>query len=129
MQSPTEYAGIYADWNVDLDGDGSSDDPWRFGSATEYPVLNLGTLDIDHANLNARPPLERKANAALCSAVSNGQLEEVKAQIEVGVDVNDTCQSTTLWYNGLTPLAIAKERGRTEIKALLVEAGAVDAEG
>ena len=129
LRSPTGYAGAYADWNVDLDGDGSRDDPWSFGSAAEYPVLNLGTLDIDHSNLNARPPLEPKSNAALCLAVSNGQLGEVKAQIEAGVDVNDTCQTTTLWYNGLTPLAIAKERGRTEIEAILVEAGAVDAEG
>ena len=127
LQSPTGYAGIYADWNVDLDGDGSSDDPWMFGSATEYPVLNLGTLDIDHGNLNARPPLESKSNAALCLAVSNGQIEEVNAQIEAGIDVNDTCQTTTLWYNGLTPLAIAKDRGRTDIEAILVEAGAVDA--
>ena len=128
LQSPTGYTGAYADWNVDLDGDGSSDDPWSFGSATEYPVLNLGTLDIDHGNLNARAPLEPKSNAALCLAVSNGQLGEVNAQIEAGVDVNDTCQTTTLWYNGLTPLAIAMERGRTEIETILVEAGAVDAE-
>ena len=120
LRSPTGYTGAYADWNVDLDGDGSSDDLWRFGSATEYPVLNLGTLDIDHGNLNARPPLEPKANAALCLAVSNGQLGKVKAQIEAGVDVSDTCQTTTLWYNGLTPLAIAMERGRTEIEAILV---------
>ena len=55
LQSPTGYAGPYADWNVDLDGDGSSDDPWKFGSATEYPVLNLGILDIDHDDLNPRP--------------------------------------------------------------------------
>ena len=128
LRSPTGYTGAYADWNVDLDGDGSSDDPWRFGSATEYPVLNLGTLDIDHGNLNARAPLEPKSNAALCLAVSNGQLGGVRAQIEAGIDVNDTCETTTLWYNGLTPLAIAMERGRTEIEAILVEAGAVDAE-
>jgi hypothetical protein len=57
LQSPTGYEGPYADWDVDLDGDGSSDDPWKFGSETEYPVLNLGTLDIDHGNLKARLPL------------------------------------------------------------------------
>ena len=129
LQSPTGYAGPYASWNVDLDGDGSSDDPWMFGSATEYPVLNLETLDIDHGNLNARPPLEPKANAALCRAVSNRNIEGVNAQIEVGVDVNDTCQSTRLWYDGLTPLTVAMRRGNTEIEAILVEAGAVDAEG
>ena len=128
MQSPTGYTGAYAGWNVDLDGDGSSDDPWSFGSATEYPVLNLGTLDIDHGNLNARPPLEPKANAALCLAVSNRQIGAVNAQIEAGIDVNDTCQTTTLWYDGLTPLDIAMRRRSTAIEAILVEAGAVDAE-
>ncbi len=128
LQSPTGYTGAYADWNVDLDGDGSSDDPWSFGSPTEYPVLNLGTLDIDHGNLNARPAIEPRANAALCLAVSNGQIGAVNAQIEAGIDVNDTCQTTTLWYNGLTPLDIAMSRGRAEIEAILVEAGAVDAE-
>ena len=55
LQSPTGYEGPYTDWDVDLDGDGSRDDPWKFGSATEYPVLNLRTLDIDHSNLNPRP--------------------------------------------------------------------------
>ena len=39
LQSPTGYAGIYADWNVDLDRDGSGDDPWDFGTASQYPVL------------------------------------------------------------------------------------------
>ena len=128
LQSPTGYTDAYADWNLDLDGDGSRDDPWRFGSATEYPVLNLGTLDIDHGSLNARPAIEPKSNAALCLAVSNGQIEAVNAQIEAGIDVNDTCQTTTLWYNGLTPLDIAMRRGRTEIEAILVESGAVDTE-
>ena len=126
LQSPTGYTGPYADWNVDLDGDGSSDDPWIFGSATEYPVLNLEALDIDHGSLNARAPLEPKPNAALCRAVNYSNIEEVKAQIEAGIDVNDTCQSTIFWYDGLTPLAIAKRQGGPEIEAILVEAGAVN---
>ena len=129
LQSPTGYTGAYAEWNVDLDGDGSRDDPWIFGSATEYPVLKLGTLEIDHSNLNPRPPLEPKANAALCYAVNYSNIEGVNAQIEAGVDVNDTCQSTTFWYDGLTPLAIAERQGGPKIEAILVEAGAVDAEG
>ena len=129
LQSPTGYTGLYADWNVDLDGDGSRDDPWIFGSGTEYPVLNLGTLDIGYENMNARQPLQPKANAALCSAVNYGNVEEVKAQITAGIDVNDTCQSETAWYDGLTPLDIAKGQGGPEVEAILVEAGAVDAEG
>ena len=39
LQAPTEYTGIYANWNVDLDRDGSADDPWSFGTSSEYPTL------------------------------------------------------------------------------------------
>ena len=37
---------IYANWNVDVDGDGEADDPWdfRFG---HYPVLKYGGFDVD----------------------------------------------------------------------------------
>ena len=39
LQKQTRYAGLYSGWNVDLDGDGSADDPWDFGAAISYPVL------------------------------------------------------------------------------------------
>ena len=39
LQTPTGYTGIYANWDVDVDGDGTSDDPWNFGSSTQYPVI------------------------------------------------------------------------------------------
>ena len=39
LQAPTGYSGIYVDWEVDLDGDGTADDPWDFGLTDEYPVL------------------------------------------------------------------------------------------
>ncbi|MDE0320792.1 MAG: hypothetical protein OXI97_13030, partial [Acidimicrobiaceae bacterium] len=39
LQAPTGYTGIYSSWNVDIDGDGVDDDPWDFGSSSEYPVL------------------------------------------------------------------------------------------
>ena len=39
LQTPTDYTGIYAAWNLDLDGDNSNDDPWDFGDNTHYPVL------------------------------------------------------------------------------------------
>ncbi len=42
LQYPTGYTGIYANWNLDLDGDGSPDDPWDFGASNEYPVLKRG---------------------------------------------------------------------------------------
>ena len=39
LQSPTGYTGIYARWNLDLNGDAAPDDPWFFGTASSYPVL------------------------------------------------------------------------------------------
>ena len=40
LQTPTAYSGIYANWDdLDLDSDGTKDDPWDFGTSSEYPVL------------------------------------------------------------------------------------------
>ena len=41
LQTPTGYGGIYADWDVDLDNDGTNDDPWHFGSGSQYPALQV----------------------------------------------------------------------------------------
>ena len=40
LQAPGGYAGIYQSWNLDLDG---NDDPWDFGTSSQYPVLSLDT--------------------------------------------------------------------------------------
>ena len=46
LRSPTGYTGIYTNWNVDVDnadGDGNyttdTDDPWDFGTSSQYPAL------------------------------------------------------------------------------------------
>ena len=48
LQSPTGYTNDFADWNVDADnadGDNTAttgaDDPWDFGTASQYPILKL----------------------------------------------------------------------------------------
>ncbi len=41
LQSPTGYHGIYSGWNVDLDGDSAGDDPWDFGTSSQYPALKV----------------------------------------------------------------------------------------
>ncbi len=41
LTGPTGYDGIYSRWNVDLDGDGSGDDPWDFGTSSQYPALKV----------------------------------------------------------------------------------------
>ena len=51
LQAPTGYEtpadNIYAQWNVDLDGDDANDDPWDFGAGSQYPVLKMDGLDDD----------------------------------------------------------------------------------
>ena len=54
LQSPTGYSGIYANWNLDIDGDGQNDFPWRF-PAGKYPELNLGQPTIIGVALLSRP--------------------------------------------------------------------------
>ncbi len=42
LQTPTAYGSspsIYADWNVNTDGVAGADDPWDFGTASQYPAL------------------------------------------------------------------------------------------
>ncbi len=47
LRSPTGYTGIFATWNMDLDDDGSTDDPWDFGTSTQYPVLKYQNLSSE----------------------------------------------------------------------------------
>ena len=44
LQAPTDPTGIFADWHLDVDGDGTPDRPWRFGSSGQYPAL---AVDLD----------------------------------------------------------------------------------
>ena len=39
LQSPTSYSGIYGSWNVDVDTEEGSDNPWDFGTGAQYPAL------------------------------------------------------------------------------------------
>ena len=47
LQSPTGYTGIYTEWNLDLDGDNTADDPWDFGNSRQYPALKYGGMDVE----------------------------------------------------------------------------------
>ena len=53
LQTPTDYTGIYEGWNVDWGNsvfeDGEPDDPWDFGTATQYAVLSLDLNDDNRA--------------------------------------------------------------------------------
>ena len=55
LQSETDYDGIYATWNVDVDGRSGNDDPWTFGAADQYPVLKYAGMDTT-AQFAMQPP-------------------------------------------------------------------------
>ena len=62
LQAPTRYGGIYGSWNVDVDGDGTNDDPWHFGTASQYPVLEAERRWARDGNLaGVRLPVAKRA--------------------------------------------------------------------
>ena len=39
LQTPAGYTGIYGNWNMDVDETSGADNPWDFGTDTQYPAL------------------------------------------------------------------------------------------
>ena len=46
MKAPTDYSGIYASWNVNVDGVTGNDDPWDFGTSSHYPRLKFDDMNL-----------------------------------------------------------------------------------
>ena len=48
LQSVTGYdtGSVYADWNVNVDGQTGADDPWDFGTWMQYPMLKFGGMSV-----------------------------------------------------------------------------------
>ena len=46
LQTPSgyNYSGIYASWNLNLDGAAGGDSPWYFGGVNQYPLLVYGSM-------------------------------------------------------------------------------------
>ena len=73
LQAPTDYSGIYADWNVDVDGNGTPDDPWDLGTASQYPVLKAD-LDGDGAATWQEFGYQLRAGPTLTARAGVGQV-------------------------------------------------------
>ena len=41
LKTPTGYEGIYANWDLDLNGVEGGEDPWDFGDSDGYPLLKV----------------------------------------------------------------------------------------
>ncbi len=53
LQTPTDYNGIYANWNTNLDGVTGNDDPWTFGNKMQYPMLDYDGMSTTPQNSQA----------------------------------------------------------------------------
>ena len=85
LVTPTGYVGIYADWNVDLDGDGRADDPWNFGTDSQYPVLKRAGPGVaeQRAQLPTLPTLE-PATYSVSTAATAVEGENAALTITLG---------------------------------------------
>ena len=93
LQTPTAYgtgSSIYANWNQNLDGQSGNDDPWNFGTASQYPVLKY--------NLTIPPQ-----RASVTLSLSPATIYESN----VGGSTRDTTSTVTAtlsgaWHNDVT---------------------------
>ncbi len=53
LQRTNSYTGIYANWNLDLDGTTGNDDPWDFGMPLQYPRLKYGSQEPGDQGIQA----------------------------------------------------------------------------
>ena len=81
LQSITGYTAgsIYANWNLNLDGQAGNDDPWYFGATDLYPVLKYAGLDTT-AQITLQPA--RVTLALMPASISeNGGVSTVTATL------------------------------------------------
>ena len=103
LQTPTGYTGIYANWNVNVDGVTGNDDPWDFGTGTQYPILEYGTLlsaEEQRTSLSASGVTDTAATLTIGGHAAAWYYEANAAP-------HDNCQgpvsTTTKDVTGLTP--------------------------
>ena len=79
LQTPTGYTGIYEDWNTDVDGDGNADDPWDFGTGSQYPVLKYASHDFA---AQGRPFDYDADNDGLIDITTLAQLDAIRHDLD-----------------------------------------------
>ena len=88
LQAPTDYEGIYETWNVDLNppffGEGEADDPWDFGTATQYPVLSRDLNGVGGATWQEFG-YQIRAGPNLTASTADGQAQVTLSWTAVGL--------------------------------------------
>ena len=104
LQTPTGYTGIYSAWNVNIDSNAGNDDPWDFGTSSQYPVLKYG----GHSLLaQGRPPTDYDLdNDRLIDITTLAQLNAIRH------DLNGNGDATHADYGAAFPDRNTTSSGR-----------------
>ena len=92
LQTPTGYTGIYANWNVNVDGVTGNDNPWAFGTDSQYPVLRYGRTQAQinaQFSLQPQPPVDYDTNNnGLIDITTLAQLNAIRYDLNGDGDVS-----------------------------------------
>ena len=102
LQAPTGYTGIYANWNIDTDGDGNRDNPWDFGTPTDYPTLRILSHDSPPPGgpRHALPPQDTPYDpAADHPEIYVNDRYEMAATCEVQTGADGTAESSRISFD------------------------------
>ena len=95
LQTPTGYTGIYSAWNIDLDEVTGGDDPWDFGTGSQYPALKYSSHQLVPQR---RMPTDYDADDdGLIEITTLAQLNAVR------YDLDGNGDPTSAAYNGAFP--------------------------
>ena len=95
LQTPTGYTGIYSNWNIDLDGVPGGDDPWDFGTGSQYPALKYSSHQLVPQR---RMPTDYDADDdGLIEITTLAQLNAIR------YDLDGNGDPTSAAYNGAFP--------------------------
>ncbi len=93
LQTPTTETGIYANWDIDVGGTSANDDPWDFGTTSQYPAIDYGlTASNQRATLTvtATPSTicetTKGSNSAACGS-SNVISSTISAALSTAQDL------------------------------------------
>ncbi len=90
LQNPTGYTGIYANWNLDLNGDGTADDPWHFGTSSQYPAHKGVFLAATTITITAdSPSVDEGQNAVF--TVAAAPMPESDLTVNLAQFVRNNC--------------------------------------
>ena len=109
LQTPTTETGIYANWDVDVDGTTGNDDPWDFGTNAQYPVLDFGsqvvskqratlTITASHTTIweRADTGLGRVNVSTITATLSGAWEDDVAVTLPSGADHTLSASTITI---------------------------------